>query len=225
MQRVHGVVQHYAWGDPVFIPSLLGVEPDGEPWAELWIGTHPSGPATLDDGRPLRDLTGELPYLLKVLAAAEPLSLQTHPDADQARDGFERGVYPDPNPKPELLCALTEFDALCGIRPVDATIGAARRARPADPAARPTCCHPTDRGGVLDALYRATIDAQPVVDACATSDRAEARLGPASRRALPRRPERGRHIAVQPRPCSNPARRSGSMPATSTPTSRARRSS
>ena len=91
VQRVHGVVQHYAWGDPVFIPSLLGVEPDGEPWAELWIGTHPSGPATLDDGRPLSDVAGELPYLLKVLAAAEPLSLQAHPDADQARDGYARG--------------------------------------------------------------------------------------------------------------------------------------
>ena len=129
VQRVHGVVQHYAWGDPVFIPSLLGVEPDGEPWAELWIGTHPNGPATLDDGRPLRDVAGELPYLLKVLAAAEPLSLQAHPDAEQARDGYERGVYPDPNAKPELLCALTEFDALCGIRPVDATADAPRRAR------------------------------------------------------------------------------------------------
>ncbi len=45
VQRVHGVVQRYAWGDPTFIPSLLGVEPDGEPWAELWLGTHPNGPA------------------------------------------------------------------------------------------------------------------------------------------------------------------------------------
>ena len=39
----------------------------------------------LDDGTPLSSVTGELPYLLKVLAAARPLSLQTHPDADQAR--------------------------------------------------------------------------------------------------------------------------------------------
>ena len=50
MQRVHGVVQHYAWGDPAFIPSLLGVEPDGEPWAELWLGTHPNGPARSTTG-------------------------------------------------------------------------------------------------------------------------------------------------------------------------------
>ena len=146
VQRVHGVVQRYAWGDPVFIPSLLGVEPDGEPWAELWIGTHPSGAATLDDGRPLRDLTGELPYLLKVLAAAEPLSLQAHPDAEQARDGFERGVYSDPNAKPELLCALTEFDALCGIRPVEATIALLDELGLAERGSRcRTCCHPTDR--------------------------------------------------------------------------------
>ena len=42
-----GVVQHYAWGDPTFIPGLLGAEPDGRPWAELWLGTHPNGPAVL----------------------------------------------------------------------------------------------------------------------------------------------------------------------------------
>ncbi len=122
MQRVEGVVQHYPWGDPAFIPRLLGLEPDGRPWAELWLGTHPNGPAELDDGTPLTDLTGRLPYLLKVLACAEPLSLQAHPTAAQARDGHERGVFGDPNPKPELLCALTPFHALCGVRPVDATL-------------------------------------------------------------------------------------------------------
>ena len=175
VQRVHGVVQRYAWGDPVFIPSLLGVEPDGEPWAELWFGTHPSGPATLDDGRPLRDLTGELPYLLKVLAAAEPLSLQVHPDAEQARDGFERGIYPDPNAKPELLCALTEFDALCGIRPVEATMALLDELGLTE---RGSCLADVLSSdgprGVLTALYTGTIEAQPVVEACATSRREEA---------------------------------------------------
>ena len=52
---VRGVVQHYAWGDTTFIPELLGETADGQPWAELWLGTHPSGPATIDDGRPLLD--------------------------------------------------------------------------------------------------------------------------------------------------------------------------
>ena len=83
VRRIHGTIQHYAWGDHHFIPELLGQEPDGRPWAELWLGTHEHGPARVDDGRPLTELTGELPYLLKVLAAAEPLSLQVHPDAMQ----------------------------------------------------------------------------------------------------------------------------------------------
>ncbi|HEY3485379.1 MAG TPA: type I phosphomannose isomerase catalytic subunit, partial [Ilumatobacteraceae bacterium] len=81
MRVIRGVVQHYAWGHHLFIPNLLGLEPDGRPWAEWWLGTHPNGPSTLDDGRPLAEVAGELPYLLKVLAAAEPLSLQTHPSA------------------------------------------------------------------------------------------------------------------------------------------------
>lgn len=114
---VEGAVQHYAWGDTEFIPSLLGVSGRGKPWAELWLGTHPNGPSTFDDGTPLTDLTGDLGYLLKVLSAARPLSMQCHPDAEQARDGFERGIYPDANAKPELLVALTEFEALCGLRP------------------------------------------------------------------------------------------------------------
>jgi mannose-6-phosphate isomerase len=81
VEPIDGVVQHYAWGDTTFIPDLLGAEPDGRPWAELWLGTHPAGPSTLRDGRPLAEVSGRLPYLLKVLAAAEPLSMQTHPDA------------------------------------------------------------------------------------------------------------------------------------------------
>jgi mannose-6-phosphate isomerase len=122
MEIVRGVVQHYAWGDPEFIPRLLGVEPDGQPWAELWLGTHPNGPTVLADGRPLEAIAGRLPYLLKVLAAGHPLSLQTHPNPEQAVAGFARGDYPDDQPKPELLCALTHFEALCGVRPVPATL-------------------------------------------------------------------------------------------------------
>ena len=210
VQRVHGVVQRYAWGDPVFIPSLLGVEPDGEPWAELWIGTHPSGPATLDDGRPLRDLTGELPYLLKVLAAAEPLSLQLHPDAEQARDGFERGVYPDPNAKPELLCALTEFDALCGIRPVEATLALLDELGLAGVGSCLADVLASDGPrGVLTALYTGTIDVEPVVDACATSDRDEAGWVGRLAERYPDDPSVVAHVAVEPRP---PVPRRGAPP-------------
>ncbi len=171
MQRVHGVVQHYDWGDPTFIPELLGVEPDGRPWAELWLGTHPSGPATLDDGTPLRDVTGELPYLLKVLAAARPLSLQTHPDRARAELGFRDGRYPDPNPKPELLCALTPFEALCGVRPVDATLDLLRELGLTELA---DLVRDEGPGRAIEALYRGRLDPAPVVAACAASRRPEA---------------------------------------------------
>lgn len=171
MQRVDGVVQHYAWGDQAFIPALLQVEPDGRPWAELWLGTHPSGPSTVDDGTPLTDVCGDLPYLLKVLAAAQPLSLQTHPNAAQATAGHARGIYPDPNPKPELLCALTRFVALCGVRPVAATLallddlGVATLAR---------VLAADGPQAALEGLYRGELDPQPVIAACAHADRVEA---------------------------------------------------
>jgi mannose-6-phosphate isomerase len=75
-----------------------------------------------------------LPFLLKVLAVSEPLSLQVHPDADQARAGFAADeaagiprdaptrTYRDASSKPELLCAVTPFEALCGFRPVAETV-------------------------------------------------------------------------------------------------------
>ena len=125
MRAVHGTARHYDWGDTTFIPDLLGLPADGRPWAEWWVGTHPSAPSTLDDGSPLAATTGSLPWLLKVLSAAQPLSMQTHPDAEAARRGFQTGVFSDPNPKPELLVALTSFSALCGVRPIDATVALA----------------------------------------------------------------------------------------------------
>lgn len=173
MQRVDGVIQHYAWGDRAFIPRLLGVEADGTPWAELWLGTHPSGPSRLADGTPLADATGPLPYLLKVLAASEPLSMQTHPDAAQARDGFARGVYPDDQPKPELLCALTPFEALCGFRPVGATLSLLDRLGSSDGRLARTLDE-EGTGGALEGLYRGWIDPAPLVEACRHSDLAEA---------------------------------------------------
>ena len=147
MQLVRGVVQHYPWGDRAAIPRMLGVDPDGRPWAEMWFGTHIGGPSRvvtmgdhlLDGLRMQPDdtngksvllaaLAGELPYLLKILAAAQPLSLQTHPNELQARTGFAREnrsqipvrsanrIYRDPFSKPELLCALSSFEAFCGFR-------------------------------------------------------------------------------------------------------------
>ena len=150
MKVLDGVVQRYAWGSPTAIPALLGTAADGGPQAELWLGAHPSAPARaegvrLDEivasdplgtlGRPALDRFGpRLPFLLKVLAADQPLSLQAHPSAARAAAGFAEesaaGIpldaperrYRDGAHKPELLCALTPFHALCGFRPVGATL-------------------------------------------------------------------------------------------------------
>jgi mannose-6-phosphate isomerase len=161
---VEGVVQHYAWGDPDFIPELLGVPSRRQPWAELWLGTHPNGPTMLDNGTPLADLSGELPYLLKVLAAAEPLSLQVHPTIEQAEAGFETGVFGDPYDKPELLVALTEFDALCGFRPHDATVELLTRLG-VDRLASAVEDH--GAGAALRMLYRREIDHTEAITAAA----------------------------------------------------------
>ncbi len=142
--RLEGVIKHYAWGSRTAIPELCGMPPDGKPQAELWLGAHPNAPSrvlgdgdsiTLDEWiarepeavlgcRVLEQFGPTLPFLLKVLAAAHPLSIQAHPSAAQARAGFAReesaGVprdapnrcYRDPRPKPELVCALSPFHAL-----------------------------------------------------------------------------------------------------------------
>jgi mannose-6-phosphate isomerase len=168
-----GVVQHYAWGDEHFIPDLLRTPADGRPWAELWLGTHPNGPSAVVGGGPLVERTGELPYLLKVLAAARPLSLQVHPTRDQAVDGHARGVYPDDRAKPELLCALTRFDALCGIRPIADTLSLLDALGAAPLVA---ALGSDGIGAVIEGLYRGHIDPDPTIVACAGSQRPEAEL-------------------------------------------------
>lgn len=148
--ELDGVIRPYAWGSRTAIPALLGVPPTDEPAAELWYGAHPGDPSRVGDttldkliaaepesmlGIPVVQRFGaQLPFLLKVLAAETALSIQVHPNLAQARAGFAaedaRGLprdapdrnYKDANHKPELLCAVTEFDALCGFRPVDATL-------------------------------------------------------------------------------------------------------
>ncbi len=144
-------IRPYAWGSATEIPRLLGLEPTGRPQAELWMGAHPATPSRLRAGGTLverieEDPTGELspvvmrhfgarlPFLMKIIAAERPLSLQAHPNVAQARVGYaaeeQRGVpigspersYVDPNHKPELVCALTQFEALCGFRPIEATL-------------------------------------------------------------------------------------------------------
>jgi mannose-6-phosphate isomerase len=144
-------VQNYAWGSTSAIQELLGQpRTDHDPEAELWMGAHPKGPsrvkyqdrwlslADLIDAHP-QDILGkqvaekfnnQLPYLFKVLAAAKPLSIQAHPELEQARKGFESENkkeipldaavrnYKDPNHKPECICALSNFWALYGFRDI-----------------------------------------------------------------------------------------------------------
>ena len=186
MQRIIGVVQHYAWGDRFALPRLLDVEPDGTPWAEYWLGTHPGGPAQLAKAAgPLRDVAGDLPYLLKLLTAGEALSLQTHPDAATAQAGFAREqaagiafddprrVYRDPFAKPELLCAISPFDALCGFRPLAATdlllrsIGAHELA---------DALRGQGLAATVAGLYRGTIPTAATVAACRLYDTPECAL-------------------------------------------------
>ena len=80
MHLLHGTVAHYDWGDTEALPDFLGALTNGKPWAELWFGTHPGGPSqitTTTGTQPLSDVVGELSFLVKVIAAAQPLSLQT----------------------------------------------------------------------------------------------------------------------------------------------------
>ena len=80
--------QDYAWGTAYDIPSFLGRAATGQPMAEIWMGTHPLGPAMVQgpEGRvPLSDLAGEVPFMMKILSAAKPLSIQVHPNAELAR--------------------------------------------------------------------------------------------------------------------------------------------
>ncbi len=151
MDLLEGVVRNYDWGSPTAIPDLLRRPATGEPWAELWFGAHPSAPSLVGPSkRPLDELIAadaptalgaevarrfdSLPFLLKVLAADSPLSLQAHPSVSQAESGFLReeatGLpadapdrsFRDCRHKPELICALTEFEALCGFRSPAASV-------------------------------------------------------------------------------------------------------
>ena len=143
-------VKHYAWGSHSAIAALRGQPvPSPTPEAELWVGAHPGGPSrvvgapgepTLDGfvaaapeavlgAEVVRRFGPRLPFLLKLLAAEQPLSIQAHPSPEQAREGFARenaaGIppdapercYRDDQAKPELICALTPFQALIRFRP------------------------------------------------------------------------------------------------------------
>ncbi|KAG0536771.1 hypothetical protein BDA96_03G092100 [Sorghum bicolor] len=140
--RLRCAVQHYEWGQhgaASLVARLADQNPDpARPYAELWMGTHPSGPSTLlGDGALLRDWLarnpdalgpavaarwgGDLPFLFKVLSVAKALSIQAHPDKKLAEvlHALRPSTYKDDNHKPEMAIAFTEFRALCGFAPIE----------------------------------------------------------------------------------------------------------
>ncbi|MGI5950770.1 MAG: mannose-6-phosphate isomerase, class I [Brooklawnia sp.] len=143
MQPLTGAIKRYDWGSTEVIPQMLGMQPDGLPLAEYWLGAHPAGPASIDGVRldeliandpamlgdsARTEFGGRLPFMMKVLSAARPLSLQAHPDRLNAEAGYAREneldiafdaaqrTFKDPWDKPELMVALSDFDALAGFR-------------------------------------------------------------------------------------------------------------
>ncbi|MGL4858928.1 MAG: mannose-6-phosphate isomerase [Enterobacteriaceae bacterium] len=151
MYKMLNKVQNYTWGSPDILPTMYGLpNPDHLPIAELWMGAHPVSSSLIIDKQgqehslrqwiaadPVTNLGpkvagrfGQLPFLFKVLCAAQPLSIQVHPGKKAAEAGFAReqqaGLalndpsrnYKDDNHKPELIYALTPFHAMNGFRPV-----------------------------------------------------------------------------------------------------------
>ncbi len=155
MQLLRGAIRTYAWGSRTAIAEFTGRPvPAAHPEAELWLGANPGDPAFFEEpdgevsllqavvadpegqlGAAVRARFGDaLPFLLKVLAAEEPLSLQAHPSSEQAAEGYLReerlGIpvnspvrnYRDSSHKPELLVALQQFEVLAGFRPAAHTV-------------------------------------------------------------------------------------------------------
>ncbi|MDD4687606.1 MAG: mannose-6-phosphate isomerase, class I [Candidatus Cloacimonetes bacterium] len=138
MNYIDPVLHNYAWGSHTFIQQFLNIE-HPEPLAEAWYSAHPQAPSmvgktpldVLIKQNPeywLGSINSKLPFLLKVLAADQALSLQVHPSKKQAEEGFIRENdkqipidapqrnYRDDNHKPEMIMALTDFYAMCGFR-------------------------------------------------------------------------------------------------------------
>lgn len=149
MQKLINSVQNYAWGSKTALTELYGIaNPQQQPQAELWMGAHPKSSSRITTahgetvslrnviennktallGEAVANRFGELPFLFKVLCAAQPLSIQVHPNKRNSEIGFAKenaaGIpmdaaernYKDPNHKPELVFALTPFLAMNAFR-------------------------------------------------------------------------------------------------------------
>ena len=152
MLKMINKVQNYDWGSKTALTKLYGIaNPDNLPMAELWMGAHPKASSdvvtsesnqviSLESlissdpdkylGKNIAQRYGRLPYLFKVLCAAQPLSVQVHPNKAYAEVGFAKENaaripidspirnYKDDNHKPELIYALTPFKAMNAFRPL-----------------------------------------------------------------------------------------------------------
>ena len=194
ISMLKNTVQEYAWGSYTAIAELLGNPyPSVNPQAELWMGAHPKAPSLIEyEGKRLslaeviennpeeilgkaaaRKFDNRLPYLFKVLAAAKPLSIQAHPNQEQAEEGFERenrlGIpmvasnrnYKDDSHKPECLCALTRFWGLRGFRPIPEILSLTEKICPVElePELRDLRKHPDSSG--LKSFFHALMTMTP----------------------------------------------------------------
>ncbi|MFU0922073.1 mannose-6-phosphate isomerase [Kluyvera sichuanensis] len=191
MQKLINSVQNYAWGSKTALTELYGMaNPEGLPMAELWMGAHPKSSSKITDShgvvQSLRDVIdadkttllganvatrfGELPYLFKVLCAAQPLSIQVHPSKKAAEIGFAKenaaGIpldaaernYKDPNHKPELVFALTPFLAMNAFREFAEIASLLQPVADANPAIGEFIAQPT--GERLSALFAGLLNMQ-----------------------------------------------------------------
>lgn len=193
MYRLTNPWLRYAWGSVDLLPALIGMRPDGRPVAEIWMGAHAAAPSSIEiDGHEvgLDDFIGRcpqqalgadimkksgphLPFMMKLLAADKPLSLQVHPTREQAEEGYRReeaaGLAPtdptrnyrDSAHKPEMLYALTPFEMMCGFRPVKVIRGLLEglRVEEVDPLVRSLSCR--DPEEALRSALTELLTAQP----------------------------------------------------------------
>ncbi|HDG1687070.1 TPA: mannose-6-phosphate isomerase [Kluyvera cryocrescens] len=191
MQKLINSVQNYGWGSKTALTELYGMaNPDGLPMAELWMGAHPKSSSrvleshgkeqSLRDvidadkttllGKKVAERFGELPYLFKVLCAAQPLSIQVHPSKKAAEVGFAKenaaGIpldaaernYKDPNHKPELVFALTPFLAMNAFREFSEITALLAPVADANPAIGQFIAEPTSER--LSALFAGLLNMQ-----------------------------------------------------------------
>ncbi|WP_461256841.1 type I phosphomannose isomerase catalytic subunit [Treponema sp. R80B11-R83G3] len=182
IHKLQNKIKHYEWGSTRILPEFLGLAENGnndlkKPYAEMWLGTHPLAPSVAQvngNSVNLKEISGELPFLLKLIAVEKPLSIQVHPNKEQARQGFKRenemGLdmdspvrnYKDENGKNEIICAITPFTLMAGFKEpkeIYASLGAVSDDK-TDLIKKLNSLYPQDPG-VFSPLYLNLITLQP----------------------------------------------------------------